>query len=120
MIGVRFKEQRNFLENPTAWQILWQSVQAMQQVGNQPSDKITKYPNYIEIAIDVQGFNSLDFNLAREEIEVMVIYQLLEALAQAKTPEELGWPPGFFEQTAGSLQDDPIVRYPQGRESLPQ
>jgi putative addiction module CopG family antidote len=33
---------------------------------------------------------------------------------QPKTPEELGWPPGFFEQTAGCLQDDPLVRYPQG------
>ena len=56
------------------------------------------------------------------EIEVMVIYQILEPSAPAKTPEELGWPPGFFEQTAGSLHDDPIVRYPQGeyeqRESL--
>ncbi len=28
---------------------------------------------------------------------------------QVKTPEELGWPPGFFEQTAGCLQDDPLV-----------
>jgi hypothetical protein len=28
---------------------------------------------------------------------------------QQKTPEELGWPPGFFEQTYGSCQDDPIV-----------
>jgi len=30
------------------------------------------------------------------------------------TPEELGWPPGFFEQTEGSLADDPIERPPQG------
>ncbi|MBW4494793.1 MAG: hypothetical protein KME26_17245 [Oscillatoria princeps RMCB-10] len=37
-----------------------------------------------------------------------------EANAGAKTPEELGWPPGFFENTAGCLQDDPIVRWPQG------
>ncbi|MEH1923121.1 DUF2281 domain-containing protein [Nostoc sp.] len=35
-------------------------------------------------------------------------------LTQQKTPEELGWPPGFFEQTAGCLADDPIQRYPQG------
>ncbi|MDF5718154.1 MAG: hypothetical protein PUP93_30885 [Rhizonema sp. NSF051] len=48
------------------------------------------------------------------EIEVMVIYMPIEPSAQAKTPSELGWPPNFFEQTAGSLQDDPIVRYPQG------
>ncbi|WP_414543858.1 MULTISPECIES: ribbon-helix-helix domain-containing protein [Nostocaceae] len=37
-----------------------------------------------------------------------------EAPVQVKTPDELGWPPGFFEQTAGCLQDDPLVRYPQG------
>jgi plasmid stability protein len=32
----------------------------------------------------------------------------------AKIPEELGWPPGFFERTFGCLRDDPIVRWPQG------
>jgi Bacterial antitoxin of ParD toxin-antitoxin type II system and RHH len=37
-----------------------------------------------------------------------------QASIQPKTPEELGWPAGFFEQTAGCLQDDPLVRYPQG------
>lgn len=26
-----------------------------------------------------------------------------------KTPEELGWPPGFFEQTYGALADFPLV-----------
>ncbi|GAA6620738.1 GNAT family N-acetyltransferase [Scytonema sp. NUACC26] len=30
------------------------------------------------------------------------------------SPEELGWSPGFFEQTAGALQDDPLIRYSQG------
>ncbi|WP_242053724.1 hypothetical protein [Nostoc sp. FACHB-888] len=38
----------------------------------------------------------------------------IEAPVQVKTPEELGWPPGFFEQTAGCLQDDPLVRYRLG------
>ena len=33
---------------------------------------------------------------------------------QQKSPEELGWPSGFFEVTAGCLADDPIQRYPQG------
>jgi hypothetical protein len=49
-----------------------------------------------------------------KEMEVVVIYQQIEASAPSKTPEELGWPTGFFEQTAGSLADDPIQRYPQG------
>lgn len=37
-----------------------------------------------------------------------------EVKIKPKTPEELGWPAGFFEQTAGCLQDEPLVRYPQG------
>lgn len=44
-----------------------------------------------------------------KKIEVTVTYQQLEPSARPKTPEELGWPPGFFEQTYGSCQDDPIV-----------
>lgn len=44
----------------------------------------------------------------------MVIYQSLDPSTPQKTPEELGWTPGFFEQTAGCLQDEPLVRYPQG------
>lgn len=39
---------------------------------------------------------------------------LSEGTANAKTPEELGWPPGFFERTAGCLKDEPLIRYPQG------
>jgi hypothetical protein len=49
-----------------------------------------------------------------KEVEVMVIYQSIEILTTANTPEDLGWTPGFFEQTAGCLADDPIQRYPQG------
>jgi len=30
------------------------------------------------------------------------------------TPEELGWPPGFFENTFGSIDDPAFMRYPQG------
>lgn len=44
-----------------------------------------------------------------KEIEVMVIYQTIEPSAPQKTPEELEWPPEFFEQTYGSCQGDPIV-----------
>ncbi|GAX46315.1 hypothetical protein NIES4075_73360 [Tolypothrix sp. NIES-4075] len=44
-----------------------------------------------------------------KQVEIMVIYQPIETPKQQKTPEELGWPPGFFERTYGSCQDDPIV-----------
>ncbi|MFO0802558.1 MAG: hypothetical protein U0791_05475 [Gemmataceae bacterium] len=30
------------------------------------------------------------------------------------TPEELGWPPGYFEQTAGSITDPAFERGDQG------
>ncbi len=29
------------------------------------------------------------------------------------TPEELGWPPGYFEKTYGSIADEAFKRYPQ-------
>jgi hypothetical protein len=50
------------------------------------------------------------------ELEVLVVVQPV-ALPKATTtngdhkptPEELGWPPGFFERTAGALADDPLI-----------
>jgi plasmid stability protein len=31
-----------------------------------------------------------------------------------KTPEELGWNPGFFERTAGAWEGEPLTRGEQG------
>ncbi|MBK9710361.1 MAG: hypothetical protein IPO81_03360 [Kouleothrix sp.] len=39
------------------------------------------------------------------EVEVIVVFQMVEQVQTSKTPEELGWPPGFFERTAGSIPD---------------
>lgn len=72
LIGVRFKEKPNYLENPSAWRTSWQSVQIMQQVGNEPPEEITKYPNYIEIVIDVKDFNFLEFNLTKDKKDKLV------------------------------------------------
>ena len=38
----------------------------------------------------------------------------LEVLVVVQRKEKRGWPPGYFERTAGSLADDPIERPPQG------
>ena len=38
----------------------------------------------------------------------------LEVLVVVQRKEKRGWPPGYFEQTAGSLADDPIKRPSQG------
>ncbi len=37
-----------------------------------------------------------------------------DATPAPKTPEELGWPPGYFEDTFGSIDDPAFKRYPQG------
>jgi hypothetical protein len=58
--------------------------------------------------------------LSNVEYEVMVIMQPVHTATPSSpetaklSPEEPGWPPGFFEQTEGSLEDDPIKRPSQG------
>jgi hypothetical protein len=52
---------------------------------------------------------------ANGEFEVAVVVSPRPAPEPgAKTPEELVWPPGFFEKTFGSIQDEAFRRYPQG------
>ena len=45
------------------------------------------------------------------EFEVLVV---LQPTAPATRPEELGWPPGYFERTAGSIPDPTFRRHDQG------
>lgn len=49
-----------------------------------------------------------------KEFEVMVIYQPIELSTTGKTPEELGWNPGFFDEVIGGWVGEPLVREPQG------
>ncbi|MBE9130005.1 MULTISPECIES: hypothetical protein [unclassified Coleofasciculus] len=49
-----------------------------------------------------------------KEFEVMVIYQPIESSRGVKTPLELGWLPGFFEEVIGGWVGEPLVREPQG------
>lgn len=39
---------------------------------------------------------------------------LTQVQAPSATTEELGWPPGFFERTAGAWKGEPLVRESQG------
>ncbi len=55
----------------------------------------------------------LPLGLRDVDLEVMVIVQPIEP-SSLETAGERGWPPGFFEQTAGALADDPLVRGEQG------
>lgn len=50
------------------------------------------------------------------EFEVAVVLSPRPAAngpARPKTPEELGWPPGFLQNVIGSIDDDTFCRPPQ-------
>ena len=48
------------------------------------------------------------------EFEVIVVLQPSRPTSAPAAPEDLGWPPGFFEQTAGSIQDPTFRPTDQG------
>ncbi len=62
-----------------------------------------------KVGIDEILHLDIPVEITNTEVEIMVIYQPLESPTQQNTPEELGYPPGFFEQTYGSCADNPIV-----------
>lgn len=47
------------------------------------------------------------------EVQVVVTPKPAPAAAKPKTPEELGWPPGFLESTFGSITDEKFVAPPR-------
>jgi hypothetical protein len=53
------------------------------------------------------------------EYEVVVVVQPKEIEPTSATPEDLGWPPGYFEMTYGSITDETFVRPPQGEMPKP-
>ncbi len=48
------------------------------------------------------------------EFEVVVVLQPRVHAETLETPESLGWPPRYFEETAGSIQDPTFRRHDQG------
>lgn len=56
--------------------------------------------------------------LRETDVEVVLVVQSLPAANGAapatSTPEEPGWPVGFFEATAGAWQGEPLERGSQG------
>jgi len=44
------------------------------------------------------------------DLDVIVNVEPVGNGAPAKTPEELGWPKGFFEEVAGSMPDFPDIQ----------
>jgi hypothetical protein len=62
------------------------------------------------------GTLHLDIPLGKPEteFEVVVVVQPKETSAGTGTPEERGWPPGYFENTFGSITDETFIRAAQG------
>jgi len=52
------------------------------------------------------------------DVEIMLVVQPVPARELspmiAPTPEGLGWPPGFFEETFGVWKGEPLEQLPQG------
>lgn len=73
---------------------------------------------------DPDGKLRLEVPVGVADVEVVVVisHPFAEADEYFEGIEN-GWPPGFFQQTAGALEDDPIERPPQGelavRETFP-
>jgi hypothetical protein len=47
------------------------------------------------------------------DYDVLVVVQPKETKSAPASPEDLGWPPGYFD-LAGSIDDETFVRPPQG------
>ena len=62
------------------------------------------------------GSLSLSIPLGKPDAEydVLVVVQPNQTATSTQTPEERGWPPGYFEQTSGSIDDETFFRHPQG------
>ncbi len=60
------------------------------------------------------GILKLEVPVAVKDTDVDVVVVVQPKTSGAK-PEGFGWPPGFFEETSGSLVDDPsFMRHDQG------
>ena len=64
----------------------------------------------VESRVGSDGILKLQVPVGIPNSDVVVI--VVPVAPAEKSPEELGWPPGFFEQTAGSIPD--LERAPQG------
>lgn len=62
----------------------------------------------------------VSIGLPRSRVEIVIVWQQVE---RVDASDASGWPPGWFESTAGVIDDPSFVRHPQGehevRETLP-
>lgn len=68
----------------------------------------------VKARVGPDGTLSVQVPTSLREMDVEGVLTLQPLPAAGVTPEERGWPTGFFERTFGSLRDDPLERLPQG------
>jgi hypothetical protein len=51
--------------------------------------------------------------------EIVVVVQPNIPSGGESTPEERGWPPGYFDDVPGSITDETFFRHPQGENPKP-
>jgi hypothetical protein len=62
---------------------------------------------------------SVPLGIPDTDCEVVLVVQSGQTKTPSTAPEELGWPPGYFEDTFGSIDDETFVRPPQGEMPKP-
>lgn len=60
------------------------------------------------------GILHLNISLGKPDAEFDVTLHVQPKDTSTDKPEERGWPPGYFENTFGSITDETFVRPPQG------
>ena len=69
LIGVRFDQPTSYLDNPNILDVLRGSLASLVARGNLP---IGDFVHYIDVKIDVTGYQSLDFNLTPQEKDDLI------------------------------------------------
>ena len=68
----------------------------------------------VKARVGPDGTLAVQVPTSLREMDVEGILTVQPLVAAGATPEERGWPAGFFERTFGSLRGDPLERLPQG------
>ncbi len=64
------------------------------------------------LTVAADGSAALDEPVGLPAGRHRVVVLVEELVTEAR--DDLGWPPGFFEETYGALADDPLTRPEQG------
>jgi hypothetical protein len=77
-------------------------------------DAMQKFETFQEAGPDKMLHLAIPVNEANQRYQVTVLVNPADAPASDAAIGP-GWPPGFFEQTAGSIEDESFFRHDQGR-----